>query len=179
MNIGFDLDKVFIDYPFFLPDLLINKLYKKKANGVLSYRIPKRPEQLLRLLIHHPILRQPIKENVEFMKKLAAQNTHTYYLISGRFGFLKSATKKLVQRHGIHKLFKNLYFNFANQQPHVFKNQIIQKLKIDRYVDDDLHLLTFLAKKNPKKKFFWLNKKQTKPLTKNLLAITKLPKILS
>ncbi|MBI2028061.1 MAG: hypothetical protein HYT07_00495 [Candidatus Levybacteria bacterium] len=179
MNIGFDLDKVFIDYPFFLPDFIIDRFYKKKANGKLSYRIPKKPEQLLRLLIHHPLLRQPIKTNIDFMKKLASQNTHKHYLISGRFGFLKNKTQKLVQKHELYKLFEGLYFNFGNQQTHLFKNDIIQRLKIDLYVDDDRELLKYLAKKNPKTKFFWLNKKVRSKIEKNLFAIKVLPDMFS
>ena len=174
MNIGFDLDKVFIDYPFFIPDIIIDKLYKKKVKGKLIYRIPSKPEQLFRLLIHQPIFRQPIKENLNFMKTLAAKNTHNHYLISGRFGFLKGQTAKLVQRHGLDKIFKDLYFNFENHQTHLFKNGIIQKLKIDRYVDDDLALLKFLVKKNPGTKFFWLNKKLRNKISNNLFAITHL-----
>ena len=177
MNIGFDFDKIFIDYPFFIPDFIIDKFYKKKKNGNLFYRIPKRPEQLLRLLIHQPIFRQPIKKNIDFMKTLAAKNTHNYYLISGRFGFLKDKTLALIKKHRIEKLFKDLYFNFENNQTHLFKHQLIQKLKIDRYVDDDFSLLTFLAKKNPKSKFFWLTKNQTKSITKNLAAIRNLSEI--
>lgn len=174
MNIGFDLDKIFIDYPFFIPDFIIDKLYKKKSNGTLSYRIPKRPEQLLRHLIHQPIFRQPIKENLEFMRNLASKNTHNYYLISGRFGFLKKKTNELVKKHGFNNIFKDLYFNFENNQTHLFKNQLIQKLKIDCYVDDDLALLNFLTKNNPKTKFFWLNKQASKKLSDNLFAIKRL-----
>ena len=178
MNIGFDLDKVFIDYPFFIPDFIIDKLYKKKIKGKLVYRIPKKPEQLLRLLIHQPIFRQPIKENLKFMKRLAIQNTHNYFLISGRFGFLKDQTQKLVQKYGFDKIFKDLYFNFENSQTHLFKNGIIQKLRIDHYVDDDLALLKFLAKKNSKTKFFWLNKKLRNKISNNLFAITHLSEML-
>ncbi len=179
MNIGFDLDKVFIDYPFFLPDFIIDRLYKKKANGQLIYRIPNKPEQMLRLLIHHPFLRQPIKENVEFMKDLASKNTHKHYLISSRLGFLKEKTLHLVKKHQLNKLFEDLYFNFENKQAHIFKNEIIQKLKIDMYVDDDLHLLKYLAQNNAKTKFFWLNKKIKKNLGKNLFAIKTLPEMFS
>ncbi len=179
MNIGFDLDKVFIGYPFFLPDFIIDRLYKKKTNGELIYRIPKKPEQLLRLLIHHPLLRQPIKENIEFMRNLASKNTHRHYLISSRLGFLKNKTLNIIKKHKLNKLFEDLYFNFDNKQAHLFKNEIIQKLKIDLYVDDDRELLIFLAKKNPKTKFFWLNKKIKKTLEKNLFAINTLPEMFS
>lgn len=179
MNVGFDLDKIFIDYPFFLPDFIIDKLYKKKVNGEITYRIPKKTEQFLRLLIHHPIFRRPIRKNIEFMKSLASKNQHKHYLISSRFSFLKKPTEKLIQKHKFDKLFENLYFNFSNNQPHFYKNEIIQKLKIDRYVDDDLSLLTFLADKNPKTKFFWLNKRIKKTLDKNLFAINNLSEMFS
>lgn len=171
MNIGFDLDKVFIDYPFFVSSKIIDLFYKGRSNGSLKYRIPGRLEQILRIISHHPLLRQPISENIEFMKKLARERNHSYYLISSRFGFLKKTTENLVKKHGIDKMFRSLHFNFVNDQPHLFKNQLIQKLKIDQYVDDDLSLLNFLAEKNLKTKFFWLNKKISKPLKKNLFAI--------
>lgn len=178
MNIGFDFDKVFIDYPFFIPAFIIDKVYKNKSNGELSYRIPKKAEQLIRLFTHRQIFRRPIKENMLFMEKLVKENNHKYYLISGRFGFLKKTTEKLIKKYGFEKMFKHLYFNFDNNQPHIFKNEIIQKLGIERYVDDDLNLLKFLAQENPRIKFFWLNKKTTKPLGKNLFAIKNLPEML-
>ena len=147
MNIGFDFDKVFIEYPFFIPDFIIDKFYKKQeVNGKLwnlIYRIPSRPEQILRLLIHFPIFRQPIKENITLVKSMASKSDDNFYLISGRFGFLKNRTNQLIKKYGLDKVFKGLYFNFENKQTPLFKNQIINKLKIERYVDDALPLLNF------------------------------------
>lgn len=173
MNIGFDLDKIFIEYPFFLPDVVINKSYKKIVKGKLIYRIPSRPEQLLRLLLHLPIFRQPIRTNISLIKKLSKKN-NKHYLISGRFGFLKKRTNQIVKKYRFDKIFDGLYFNFDNNQPHLLKNQIIKKLNIDLYVDDDLELLKYIAFDNPKVKFFWLNKKLSKKLSKNLFAINNL-----
>lgn len=173
MNIGFDLDKIFIEYPFFLPDAVINKSYKKIVKGKLIYRIPSRPEQLLRLLLHLPILRQPIRTNISLIKKLSKKN-NKHYLISGRFGFLKKRTNQIVKKYCFDEIFDYLYFNFNNNQPHLFKNEIIKKLNIDLYVDDDLELLKYIACDNPKVKLFWLNKKMNKKLSKNLFAIKSL-----
>lgn len=171
MNIGFDLDKIFIDYPPFIPDILIEKAYKRKINGKLKYRIPSKPEQLLRLFLHFPFFRQPIENNIAYLKKLTQQNSNKHYLVSGRFGFLKHRTNEIIKKHRFDKMFDRLYFNFSDNQPHLFKNEIIKKLKLDLYVDDDLQLLEYLCKDNPKVKFFWLNNKQSKPLKKNLFAI--------
>lgn len=174
MNIGFDLDKVFIQYPPFIPEILVDKVYKRKVSGKLIYRIPSKPEQLFRLFLHQPIFRQPIKNNIAFIKKLTKQNSNKHYLISGRFGFLKNRTSDIIKKYSFDKIFDGLYLNFQDNQPHLFKNKIIKKLNIDLYVDDDLQLLEHLCRDNPKVKFFWLNKNQTKSLRKNLFAIKNL-----
>ena len=54
-----------------MPDALVDKLYKKKSNGVLLYRIPGKTEQIIRYLSHHPILRPPIKQNLAFLKEFS------------------------------------------------------------------------------------------------------------
>jgi hypothetical protein len=176
MNIGFDLDKVFVDYPPLVPDTIINKLYKKKSNGILLYRIPGRTEQLIRHISHHPIFRPLIKNNLMFLREFS-KTKNDLYLISSRFGFLKQRTNDLVKNQEFDKLFKGLYFNYENQQPHVFKDTIIKQLKIEKYIDDDFALVKYLATHNPNVQFYWLNQKQQKKLAKNILAITHLKQI--
>lgn len=179
MNIGFDLDKVFIDFPPLIPAKIIDKLYKKKSNGVLLYRIPSRPEQLFRHLTHHPLLRPPLKQNLLFLQDLSKQK-HNLYLISSRFSFLKKRTNAIVKQYGFDKIFSGLHFNFDNEQPHLFKSDIIKKRKLDMYIDDDLQLITFAAQHNPHTKFYWLNPKiHGKMLKKNIFAITHLSDIVS
>lgn len=172
MNVGFDLDKIFIDLPPLVPGRLIEWFYKGKPNGPLKYRIPSRAEQIIRIFSHYPILRPPILRNIDFVRKLALKNTNKYYLVSSRFGFLEKRTSDFIKRFNFDKIFNAMYFNYSNNQPHEFKNEIIKKLDLDMYVDDDLQLLEYLADKNPKTKFFWLNDKVNKPLTGRVFAIT-------
>src|SRR6266568_1092980 len=163
MRIGFDLDKIFINTPPFLPLVVINKFYKARDNGVLLYRIPSRTEQLLlRKPSHLPILRQPIQQNFSFLKDLAKDKNNHLYLISSRFKFLEPETNRLVKKYGLDTIFDELYFNYENKQPHEFKNEVLQKLKLDMFVDDDLSLVRYVANDNPKTKFFWLDDR-TKP----------------
>lgn len=178
MNLGFDFDKIFIDYPPFIPSVLIDKLYKKKNSNKVTYRIPSKPEQLFRIATHHPYLRPIITENITFIKALRKKNHHKHYLISSRFGFLKNRTENLIKNHQLNLLFDELFFNFENKQPHIFKDKIIKKIRINRYVDDDLDLLEYLLEKNKQTLFFWLNKKHNGYLKKNLFAITKLSDML-
>jgi hypothetical protein len=183
MNIGFDLDRVFINTPPLVPGRLITKLYKKKDNGVLLYRIPSRPEQLFRRATHMPLLRPPIEENLAILHSIPKKN-NKLYLISSRYKFLEEATTQLVKVYGLDQIFDELYFNYENKQPHIFKNEILKKLKLDMYIDDDLSLIRHVAKDNPNTHFYWLetDKAQTlaklhHPLEKNITAISQLSKI--
>jgi hypothetical protein len=179
MRIGFDLDKIFINTPPFVPISIINKFYKQQDNGVLLYRIPSRPEQLFRSATHTPMLRQPMKTNLAFLKKLADQNKHQLFLISSRFKFLKPQTEQLVKKNGLDKIFDKLYFNYDNKQPHEFKNEVLKKLNLDIFVDDDLSLLRYVAKDNPGTKFFLFDQySKSAILGKNITAINKLSQII-
>lgn len=178
MKIGFDLDKIFIDYPPLVPDRIIDRLYKKKSNGELQYRIPSRPEQTLRRLSHLSLFRPPIQKNIAFLEELATLD-HQLFLISSRFGFLTNETEKLMKKHRFDKLFHSMHFNFENKQPHIFKQEIIAQLQLEVYVDDDLALLQYLAKHNTETVFFWLNTKSAeKEISRHLFAIPQLSCIL-
>lgn len=174
MNIGFDLDKIFINAPPIVPGKIIEWLYKGEPNGSLRYRSPIKAEQIIRILSHHPLLRSPITENMNYIKSLAVAGKNKYYLISSRFNFLKKRTDNLIKRYDFGKIFNAMYFNYENKQPHLFKNEIIKKLSLDKFVDDDLQLLEYLTDKNPMTKFFWLNNRVSKPLRKNLFAIKRI-----
>jgi hypothetical protein len=179
MNVGFDLDNIFINTPPIVPGKIIEFFYKEKNNCKLKYRIPSRAEQVIRIFCHYPIFRPPINQNMEYVKDLALANNNKYFLISSRFNFLKKRTDDLIKRYNFNKIFDGMYFNYSDMQPHEFKNKLIIKLNIDIFVDDDLQLLEYLTEKNIKTKFFWLNDKISKPLKKNLFAIKHISEIFS
>jgi hypothetical protein len=155
-KIGFDFDKVFVEYPPFVPDGIIERLYKKKSEK-LVYRMPGLWEQKIRILSHHTLLRPPIKSHLQVLSQLKKENTYELYLISSRFSFLKSQTEHWLAKYHIHSFFKEVFFNFEDKQPHEFKNKIIKKLGITDYIDDDLDSLLYLSQKNPSVSFYWLH----------------------
>lgn len=179
MRIGFDLDKIFIDYPPLIPDGIIDRLYRKKANGELLYRIPSKPEQFFRKLSHASYLRPPMQTNITFLKSLP-KNKYQLYLISSRFGFLQKQTISLMRKLGLDQIFDEMYFNFENKQPHIFKNEIMKQLHLDIYVDDDIYLLKYIAKENKKTALFWLHPAPTSMhLPKEITQILELSDILA
>ncbi|HSW87883.1 MAG TPA: hypothetical protein VLG12_01850 [Candidatus Saccharimonadales bacterium] len=177
MNIGFDLDKIFINHPPYISDKFIDRLYKQKTKENLFYRIPTKAEQFLRLTTHAKVFRKPMKENLKFLEELTRKKDNRYYLVTGRFGFLKKKTEAFINKYNFDKIFDGMYFNYENQQPHEFKDTIIKSLHLDKYVDDDLDLLKYLSQNNAKPSFFWFNKKTQQRLLNNLFAITRLQQI--
>lgn len=176
IRIGFDFDKVFVNYPQFVPDRLINRLYKKKSS-VLTYRIPGKMEQRFRIISHHHLFRTPIAYNIKTLKAIKQRGIETY-LVSSRFGFLKNKTQTWLQRHQMEQYFDGIYFNFDNQQPHKFKNKVIKSLRITHYVDDDLDLLLYLTKNDPKLTLYWLSSRHlSTKLPKNIVQIKRLQEI--
>jgi hypothetical protein len=186
MNVGFDFDKVFIDYPPFIPYFLIDFLYKVRAvfrksskNFVPHYRIPGPFEQNVRILSHHPIFRHQISKNVDFLKAISSDKKIKKYLVSSRFSFLKNRTDGVLKKYQLKKYFDGIYFNYENKQPHLFKEETIKKLKIDTYIDDDIQLSVFLAQRNPRLTIFWVSdgRKTDIKLPKNVIKINNLQEV--
>lgn len=178
MRIGFDLDNIFIDTPPIIPDVVIERLYRKNTKKELLYRIPSKAEQYIRRAAHIRLLRPPIKKNITFLRSLE-NDSNQLYLISSRYGFLKNVTMGVIKRHKLDKTFHELYFNFENKQPHIFKDEMLKKLKIEKFVDDDLDLLKYIAGKNNSIKLYWLNKKIKKKISNNITAITNIADLLN
>lgn len=186
MTIGFDFDKVFIDYPPFLPYSLINFLYKGenvfnkgKTKSQIHYRFPGGLEQKIRIASHYSIFRNPINENIKILKKIAERKKEKTYLVSSRFSFLKKRTDSILNKYNLNQYFDGIYFNYDNKQPHLFKEQTIRDLKIDTYIDDDLDLSLYLAEKMPHLTIFWVRdgRNQTTILPKNVIGIKNLKEL--
>lgn len=171
VKIGFDFDKVFVNYPPLIPSAIIELLYKRK-NGKLAYRMPGKIEQKIRTLSHHVLLRPPIIQNVNAMAKILEKGDIEAYVISSRFSFLKNKTNEWNKKYGMEKYFKKMFFNFKDAQPQVFKEEILRKEKIEKFIDDDLDLLRYLSERNPAIQFFWItNSKKTNNLPSNIRTI--------
>src|SRR5690606_10478191 len=82
------------------------------------------------------------------------------FLVSGRFSFLEDKTEKLLTRYTLKKYFEGIYFNFGNKQPHKFKEAVLKSEKVSIFIDDDIELLEYLAKKLTKVSFFWITKEK-------------------
>ena len=157
IKIGLDLDGVIVDKPPLISKNLLEWLVRSHQNKDLAYRFPEsKIEQWLRVFTHQPLFRPAIKKNLEFVKKLAADKKYKLYLISGRYSFLENRTAQWLKHHQLEGLFEKVLINLKNEQPHLFKEKMIKKMKIDIFIDDDEPLVNYLSSHFPKTKIVYL-----------------------
>ena len=148
-RIGFDLDGVIIDKPPIIPRRLLEAIYRGNTNTKkLVYRFPKSALEIkIRQLSHHPVLRPLIKEQIDLIQKLHKSKRFKMFAVTSRYSFLKERTCEWFSYYDLNGLFEKIYINEKDQQPHVFKEKVIKKLKLDIFIDDDRSLLDHLKKK--------------------------------
>ena len=111
MNIGFDLDRILIDTPPFIPSEIIDKFYKEKVDHKLWYKVPVKIsglEKTIRIVSHSPFLRRPIMKNINFLRSISSGNKDKYFIVSGRFNFLKKRTDDIIKRYNFNKIFHSI-----------------------------------------------------------------------
>ncbi len=147
IRIGFDLDGVIIDKPPFMPRYLMEMLVRKK-NRSLTYRFPSTNfEKRVRIISHIPLLRPPLKKNIILIKELYKSNKYELYVVSSRYSFLEKRTKEWFRFYNMGMFFKDIYINLKDKQPHLYKEEMIKKLKLNVFIDDDKPLLNYLKTK--------------------------------
>jgi phosphoglycolate phosphatase-like HAD superfamily hydrolase len=167
IKIAFDLDGVFVDKPPFIPKAVIEFLFRGHKSRKLHYRFPKnQAEQLIRKISHYYLFRPPIKENIEFLKRIAQKGNFELFIISGRYSFLEKETAVWLEKKGIKSYFKKVFVNLSNDQPHLFKEKILNQVKPDIFIDDDPVLVDYLVKKGLPNIFFFDKEKPATSLEK-------------
>ncbi|MBP6979424.1 hypothetical protein KBB41_00065 [Candidatus Curtissbacteria bacterium] len=156
INIGIDIDGIFVDKPPLVPAKVINYLYRKTNSKSLEYKIPINYfDKKMRIISHLKIFRPIIKNNLNWFKESLNNKDINIFIVSGRYSFLENRTKKLLKNNGINLQKEKVKLNSKDIQPHIFKNQIIKNLNIDFMIDDDIFMLKYLSAHNPNTTFVW------------------------
>lgn len=162
VRIAFDLDGVIVDKPPLIPKSVLEWFFRGGKREPLRFRFPRwRLEQLIRRSSHLPPFRPLIKENVDFIKTLAVRPEYEVYLISSRYSFLAPLTENLLEKNQIKNIFKATHLNLQNKPPHLFKEEMLRKIKADIFVDDDLEVLDYLREKIDGSRFCLFRKGKT------------------
>jgi hypothetical protein len=155
LRVGVDFDGVVAYNPLRLARSTI-KYFKKEVLGVhkLTFFRPKNNfEKLLWIVLHESSVLPA--DGIELLKKMSKNRNMEFFLITGRYGVLKNSLMKWLKRHQLTEVFKSIYVNENEEQPHLFKKRILEELQIDCYIEDNLDIVEFLTK-NSKCDIFWV-----------------------
>lgn len=145
LKVGFDLDGVLLYNParIFRPLIAFLKNIFFNHSQPLTFYYPKtRLEKWLWWLFHKSSLF--VAPGFEDIKKLVKQKKIKAYLITARYHFLKKDLDRWLKKMKINHYFSGVYYNKNDEQPHLFKERIIKRLKLDIFVEDNWDIVKYL-----------------------------------
>jgi len=157
IKVALDLDGVIIDKPPLVPKKLLEWLFRGGKKDGLHYRFPNTKfEQKIRKLSHFYLFRPLINQNIAFVKEIGQNSNYELHVVSARYSFLEKETKNWLKKRGIDNLFREVHLNLENEQPHLFKEKVLRKIKADIFIDDDNLLADYLVGRLKRIKIFCL-----------------------
>jgi len=89
------------------------------------------------------------------LKKLVEEGKVEVCIVSGRYGYLDAQIPVWLKWRGLDRTFTAVYANEQNEQPHVFKERMLQQLHLDYFIEDNFDIVSYLQKRTPTK-IYWL-----------------------
>jgi hypothetical protein len=160
LQVGFDLDGVILYNPARIVRPFISGFKRRVLKKTKTrFYVPRtRPEELLWLLLHQSSLF--IAPGFEDIRQMVTDGKIDAYLITARFACLKPDLDRWLRRLKATQLFKEIYYNRENLQPHHYKEATIKSLDLDYFIDDNWDIVRSLndayVKKEMPTKVYWL-----------------------
>ncbi|MBI4137304.1 hypothetical protein HY469_04545 [Candidatus Roizmanbacteria bacterium] len=156
LRVGFDFDGVIAYNPLRVlrrPVMSVKQLFS--ASSELSFPIPRKKTFRFLWELAHETSFFPAY-GFSDLKELIRTRKIEAFILTGRYAFLEDNLIRWLVKYGAADLFAGIHVNKEFEQPHHFKEQMLKKLKLDFYVEDNLDIVTYLV-----------NSKQLKANTKN------------
>lgn len=154
-KIGLDFDGVVAYNPFRIIRAPI-KWLKREVLGIrkLTFFVPKNNlERLMWTLVHESSLFPG--DGISLLKSLMKRDDLEFHLITARFGFLEKNLRDWLKRNGLENKFASININHQSEQPHLYKQRVVESLKLDYFVEDNLDIVDHLVK-TTKTQVFWI-----------------------
>ena len=157
IRVGFDFDGVVAYNPF----RLVRSpwaFFKRRFLGIrkLTFFYPRSSWQKMVWRIMHDSSIYPAK-GIDLFRKITKAEIIEAHLVTGRFNFLDDHLYRWLDKYNLKNLFKTINLNKHDEQPHLFKEKIMNKYNLDVFIEDNWDIVEYLHKKQKTK-----NKKQTK-----------------
>jgi len=159
LKVGFDLDGVILYNPVRIFRSLAKTFLKPLKKTFFRqekepFYIPKTDfEKYVWGLIHKSSFR--INTGYRDLKKMARDDNFSFYLITGRYGYLKKDYLDWLKKIDSRNVFRKCFINEKSIQPDLFKKTMIQKLDLDYYVEDNFDIVEKL-KSQKKADILWI-----------------------
>lgn len=158
VRVGFDLDGVLLYNPFRIarPIVAFAKRVVIRQTKTKFYVPESSTGQSIWRILHTSSMW--IEDGFQNAKKLIKNNKIEGYIITARYGFLQEDFDKWHEKLEAEKYFKKCYVNKNNKQPHVYKNELVQKLDLDYFIEDNWDIVRALSTdpKNANRKILWI-----------------------
>ncbi len=162
LKVGFDLDGVILYNPVRVLrpfSALASKLiFKKKGT---SFFIPQSPFAKFAWYLLHKSSFIPAR-GLKDLKKLVEEGKIEAHLITGRYASLTDDFESWMKGIDADHIFASQRHNVKNEQPHIFKRNLIKKLGLDIFVEDNWDIVKELRPKVDRPmgekvpKIFWI-----------------------
>ena len=122
--------------------------FKKNVVGIkkLKFWYPKQRWQQFFWIVLHESSIFPAK-GADLLKKMVKEGSIEAHLVTARYSFLDTQLDKWLKKHGLKKYFKTINVNIKDEQPHLFKERMIKKLKVEYFIEDNWDIVNYIDKK--------------------------------
>lgn len=151
-RVGFDFDGVIAYNPlrvFRRPVMWLTGLVTNKKKD-LHFPYPKSPVVKWLWERAHKTSFFPSR-GFSHLRELLTRGDIEGYIITGRYAFLNDELYDWLKHNKIDGLFKRVYVNMADEQPHVFKERMVRELNLDYFVEDNWDIVKYLAISLPRR----------------------------
>ncbi len=163
LKVGFDLDGVILYNPVRVLrpfSAFISKLiFKKKAT---NFFIPKTRLTKFAWYLLHKSSFIPAR-GLDDLGKLVQEGKVEAHLITGRYASLSKDFESWMKAINSNHIFASQSHNIKNEQPHIFKQNMIKKLGLDIFVEDNWDIVRELTQATGSKlqatgktRIFWI-----------------------
>lgn len=158
LKVGFDMDGVLLYNPARIVRPLIS-LVKRKMNLIdrdeLEFFVPKPGlQQTMWDFVHKSSCF--IAPGFNEIMKLRDEGLIEPYLITARFAHLEKDFNRWMKKMNADTVFVEHIMNYQDEQPHLFKEKMIKKLKLDCFIEDNLDIVGHLDKVCSETKIYWI-----------------------
>lgn len=156
IKVGFDFDGVIAYNPFRIVRPIVATV-KRNIFGVkkLRFYYPHNKWQQIFWVILHESSVFPA-DGIDIFKRLVENGDIEAHLVTARYSFLDDHLTKWLKRQNLYSYFTSINLNKKDEQPHVFKENMIHKYSFRYYVEDNLDIVKYVSQHSPKTEILWI-----------------------